>query len=149
MYTLLTEKLTLASYSYNRLLFTIFPEVKTGEVIKKFQGLSIPSINLSFELSRSLLELSVKDRIYYLQEKLQEIISSGAEDKLFLYHIEILFEPSLKNNPMSLLEKFSRKKTLLVQWPGEFDGQFLIYGTDSSGEYIKYKYSAEMVLINP
>jgi len=112
-------------------------------------GLSVPSINLSFELSKALLDLSVRDRIYYLQEKLQEIISSRGEDKLFLYHIEILFEPSLESNPMSLLEKFSRMKTLLVQWPGEYDGQFLMYGTDGSRDYTKYKYSAEMVLINP
>ncbi|HPZ10131.1 MAG TPA: BREX-3 system P-loop-containing protein BrxF [Candidatus Eremiobacteraeota bacterium] len=141
--------LTLASYSYNRLVFTLFPEVNTGEVIKKLHGLSVPSINLSFELSKALLDLSVRDRIYYLQEKLQEIISSRGEDKLFLYHIEILFEPSLESNPMSLLEKFSRMKTLLVQWPGEYDGQFLMYGTDGSRDYTKYKYSAEMVLINP
>ncbi len=110
------------------------------------EKLDIPAINISLVLSKELLELSITDRQYLTPEILKNIITNYPEPILFLYNIEVIFESSLRQEPVLLLRKLSLIKNLLVHYPGEFDGRYLVYSEPGHKEYLKYPVSIDMVI---
>ncbi|MEQ8192326.1 MAG: BREX-3 system P-loop-containing protein BrxF [Candidatus Eremiobacterota bacterium] len=114
--------------------------IKTAE-----KELNIPSVNLSLSLTERLLTMSVKERVYKLSDVLLEIIPEKSSS-IFLTSIEVLFEPSLEVNLFPLLKKLARTCTLIVNWPGEYDGNYLIYGRPEHREYMREKYLSELII---
>jgi hypothetical protein len=97
----------------------------------------VDAINLNLHLSTRLLEKSPKERIPVLLEQLRDLINIGAP-LVVLNHCEVLFDKSLKNDPLKLLENISRNKTILVAWPGDYQDGNLIYATPDHPEYRCY-----------
>lgn len=144
----LKDKVIGSQYLYNKLFFVLGDERKFKEVLLQLnKEKQCPIINLSLILSQKLMNLSIKDRSYFLPEILGELILQEVKsEEVALYHIEALFEPSLYHNPISLLEKLSRKKILFVHWSGEFDGKNLVYGKPGHREYCNFAYPSDMVI---
>jgi len=128
------------------LLFLVGQDIGMRIISDVRKNLNIPIINLSLILSKELLELSIPDRQYLIPEILKNIITKYPEPALFLYNIEVLFESSLRQDPVLLLQCLSLTKKLLVYYPGEFDGKYLIYSEPGHKEYLKHPVSGDIII---
>ena len=57
---------------------------------------------------------------------------------VLLDNIEILFDVSLQQNPLLLLQGLSRNRTLVVSWNGSIQDGILSYGEPWHPEFRKY-----------
>jgi hypothetical protein len=53
-------------------------------------------------------------------------------------NIEILFEVSLKQDPLRLLQQISRNRTVVATWNGTIAGGYLTYAATNHPEYRRY-----------
>ena len=104
-------------------------------------GEPIPYLNLNLHLSQRLLELASKARPLRVRRLLAQIIDAYPEPALALDNIELLFEPSLHQDPLALLKELSRNKALIVAWGGPYDDerQVLTYAEPGHPEYRRYE----------
>lgn len=96
---------------------------------------SIPSIWLNREISKLLIGKSdttyPKEIIDWISKEIIEI-----DEKVILFtDIEILFEPSLNLNPLTIFKQTSRNTSLLVMWPGEYKDNTLSYASPEHSHY--------------
>lgn len=95
-------------------------------------------ININYILSEQLINVEESDYPF----KVERILSDVMDDRSKLYylqHIDILFDSKLKINPVKLLENLSKVYKLIVDWPGEYKDNTLIYGEYGHPEYFTYK----------
>lgn len=95
-------------------------------------------LNLSKELSRRLLSIPREKRPEQVFQLLQEIVESQQESVLLFDNIEILFLPELDLEPLKVLSKLSREKTIVAAWVGSFDGSQLIWSEPGRPDYKTY-----------
>jgi hypothetical protein len=95
-------------------------------------------INLNLELSRALLELTERQRILRLPVLIDEIIGKTGDQVVLIDNIEILFEVSLKQDPLRLLQQISRNRTVVATWNGTITGRYLTYAAPNHPEYRRY-----------
>lgn len=98
-------------------------------------AINIPYINLNLRLSKKLQNIPKSNYPLQVGEKLNEIFNSYHAHALWLGNIEILFDKQLQQHPVRLLEQLSKRFKLIVSWPGEYDGNALIYATPEHPEY--------------
>jgi predicted AAA+ superfamily ATPase len=94
-------------------------------------------ININLELSQRLLEMTNKKRILKVAEKLDEVLAPYQKCAI-LDPIEILFDVSLKQDPLALLKRISRNRTIIASWNGTIDNGKLIYSETGHPEYRTY-----------
>ncbi|GEM_PF-1193298 len=142
------DKIAQLQYSYNRIIFLAGGGAAASKAIKKISDeLSIPIVNISLMLSSTLKDITPKEREDILPDILQRaIIDENNREVILLDHMEILFEPSLNHDPFVLLEKISRMRTLLVHFPGNFDGTCLTWSTPEYRDYIRHKVPEGLVI---
>ncbi len=117
-------------FYYYQLILVVGPS-KSGKtyVLKEIsKKLSVPIINLNLELSKHLLKIPKSTRILHLPEILEEICRKH-KDIVLLDNTEVLFEPTLKQHPLELLKKLSRKRTVIATWNGKIKDNHLLYAT--------------------
>jgi hypothetical protein len=73
------------------------------------------------------------------------MLSESNEEVVLLDNIEILFDPSLQQDPLRLLLNLSRNRTLVVSWNGQIKNNILSYAEPGHPEYRRY--SVENFLI--
>ncbi len=136
---------------YHRLLL-IAGEHGTGKtrLLKELsRQQTIPYLNLNLHLSQRLLDLTTKQRPLRVRRILAQIIDDRTESVLALDNIELLFEPSLHQDPLALLKELSRNKSLVVAWGGPYDetGQILTYAEPGHPEYRRYERPETLVIV--
>jgi type II secretory pathway predicted ATPase ExeA len=134
------QKISETADLYYRLVMLVAP-AGTGKTIalrEVHERSSAPLINVNLELSRRMLDLTVRQRALSLPRLLSEIISAAQTEVVLLDNIEILFDPSLKQDPLRLLQGLSRHKTLVAAWCGSIDGPYMVYATPEHPEYRRY-----------
>ena len=96
---------------------------------------ALPSVSLNKKISKLLIGNSAttfsRKIIDWLSRKIKEI----DEDIILFTDIEILFQPSLKLNPLTIFNQISRNTSLLVMWPGEFKNNTLSYASPEHAHY--------------
>ncbi|MBW1814487.1 MAG: BREX-3 system P-loop-containing protein BrxF [Deltaproteobacteria bacterium] len=112
------EKIEQASSLYHRLVLLVAPSGtgKTSALREVGQYLGSPVVNVNLELSRRMLDLTVKQRAQ-----------------------------SLKQDPLRLLQGLSRNRTVVATWNGEIKNQTLIYAGPEHPEYHRYP-ASELVV---
>ncbi len=124
---------------YHRLLLLVGPAHcgKTELLQNLHQETSAPLININLELSRRMLEIPEAKRAYFLPQVLKDILprESGL---ILLDNIEILFDNSLRQDPLKLLQNQSRKHSIIAAWNGSIDGESLTYAAAGHPEYRRY-----------
>lgn len=128
---------------YYRLLLITGPH-RTGKtrLLKELsRQQNLPYLNLNLHLSQRLLDLTTKERPLRVRRILAQIIDSHPESVLAVDNIELLFEPSLQQEPLALLQELSRNKSLIVAWGGSYDEQrrVLTYAEPGHPEYRRYE----------
>lgn len=144
------KKITQAAELYNRLVILVAPS-GSGKT-KVLQDVHLltqaPLINVNLELSRRMLELTERQRTLQLSRLLGDIVASSLSDVVLLDNIEILFDLSLKQDPLRLLLALSRKQTVVVSWSGSVDGKYLTYAVPEHPEYRKYS-AKDFLMVTP
>jgi hypothetical protein len=144
---------------YHRLILVVSPPGggKTEALRSVQEKTDSHFLNVSLELSRSLLELTERQRKLQASRILGRLVSEtviqGSTDSSYrgggmvlLDNIELLFDASLALDPLRLLEEISRNCTLVVAWPGHVKGGWLLYARPGHPEYRRYPVGDLMIV---
>lgn len=136
----LLNRISIAPQQYNRLIILLNPVSQIVDMSKLdiVGKLGLRYINLGLELSQMLLDLTERQRVLKVPQLVDQIIGSIEDNPAILDHIEILFEPSLQQDPLRLLQGLSRNKTILAIWNGQVNNGYLTYASVDHPEYCKY-----------
>lgn len=136
----LRGRIGLAPQQYHRLIILLNPEHQfTVSKIKDIAGkMGLGYVNLGLELSQMLLDLTERQRALKLPQLVEQIANGVEGIPVLLDHVEILFEPVLKQDPLRLLQGLSRNKTILAVWNGQILNGYLTYAVPEHPEYRRY-----------
>jgi hypothetical protein len=153
MGTPLSEKvlarLDSATELYHRLVLVAAPSGsgKTAALQDIAKRTGAPLLNLNLEVSRSLLDLTGRQRALQLPRVLEEVVGR-AQPLVLLDNIEILFDVTLEQDPLRLLQGLSRNRTVVASWNGPVDNGYLSYATPEHPEYRRYP-ARDLVVVCP
>ncbi len=144
------QKIGPASELYYRLIVLVAPagSGKTLALQDVHDRTAAPLINVNLELSRRMLDLTERQRALQLPHLLAEIVSATAADVVLLDNVEVLFDVSLKQDPLRLLQGLSRNKTLIAAWCGSIVGEHMVYATPDHPEYKRFPLR-NILVVNP
>lgn len=135
---------------YHRLILVVAPpgggKTKALQVVA--QQTELPLANLNLELSRHLLDLTERQRVMRVSRLLGDIVNGYDNETILLDNTEILFDTSLKQNPLSLLQGVSRNKVVVAAWNGTVEKGHLTYATPDHPEYRRYP-TRDLVFVAP
>ena len=128
-----------AKMLYHRLILVTAPSGagKTEALREVAASTGARLVNLNLELSRRMLGLTERERTLRLPDLLDEVV--GRDDPLVLLdNIEILFDVSFDQNPLGLLQRVSRNRTIVAAWNGTLEKGYLIYAAPEHPEHWRY-----------
>ena len=136
------EKTEQALMMYHRLVLVVGSSgVGKTKVLQDVSSrIAAPLVNVNFELSRRMLDLTERQRLLEMPRILSEIVDAVASNSyiVLLDNIEILFEVSLRRDPLGLLQQLSRYKTVVAAWNGRIDDGYLVYAVPGHSEFRRY-----------
>jgi len=139
-----------AAELYHRLVMLVAPAGagKTAALQDVHERTMAPLVNVNLELSRRMLDLTERQRALQLPRLLAEIVGASAADVVLLDNVEVLFDVSLKQDPLRLLQGLSRNRTVVAAWSGSIDGEHMVYATPDHPEYKRYPLR-DFLVVNP
>ena len=144
----IAERIDAAAELYHRLILLVGPPGagKTTALQNLHQRLGAPLINVNLELSQQMLDLTQRQRALQLPRLLSEIVQGPGSDVVLLDNIELLFDASLQQDPLRLLQGLSRNTTLVVAWGGSVERGDLVYAEPGHHEYHRYPLKGLLVV---
>ena len=125
---------------YYRLILVIAPAAagKTTSLRDVRDRTGAPLVNVNLDLSRRMLELTERQRSLQVLAHFREIVANCGGEMILLDNIEVIFDVTLKQDPLRLLQGLSRNKTIVAAWNGTIVDNSLIYGVPTHPEYKRY-----------
>jgi hypothetical protein len=121
---------------HSKLLLLIGNSGKTRLLRALAQRLDTIPINIGVKLGQRLVATPVSDRGFSANELLREVTDkSPGEVPLLLDNLEVLFEPSLKINPLDCVKRLAHSRRVVAVWPGEMRDNRLVYAAMGHPEY--------------
>jgi len=120
---------------YCRLLLITGDSPSKNDLLRQIWNDVNNPLHVGKELVMSLCdqvpEQRTKMTVDFFKQKLNK------EDRLYLTDIEILFDPSLRINPINLFRDIARNQIVIVNWPGKinFSEKKLTYASPECAEY--------------
>lgn len=96
---------------------------------------NLPFVCVNRDLSKILLS---KPNVNYSRDIVtwfSTITNDIQRDPIVIQEIELLFEPIMDLDPLTLFRQASRNKKFLILWPGEFKNNKLSYATPEHAHY--------------
>ena len=90
--------------------------------------LCLPTINLSLLLSQRLLNQNRRQRALNAEDVATEVIDENYKSGLCLDDTELLFDSTLKLNPLVFLREITRNRLIVATWNGVVTGGELRFG---------------------
>ena len=139
-----------AMHMYHRLILVVAPlgAGKTAELREVAQRTGYNYINVNLELSRCMLELTQRQRQLQVSRLLRDIIRTAHDQAVLLDNLEILFDVSLKLDPLRCLQDVARDRTVVAAWNGTVTAGHLTYATPDHPEYRRYALE-DLVVVCP
>jgi len=101
--------------------------------------LNAKPLNVGAMLGRRLAVTPISDRGFSTNELLREITDGVGDDApLLLDNLEVLFEPSLKVNPLNVIKLLAHSRRVIAVWPGEVRNDRLTYAGMGHPEHRDY-----------
>ena len=146
----IVRKIADAAGQYHRLVLLVAPSGagKTSALQEVHKRISAPLVNVNLELSRRMLECNERQRALQSPRLLTEIVGVSEGDVVLLDNIEILFDVSLKQDPLRLLQGISRNKTVVAALSGAISGEHMVYATPGHPEFKRYSLR-DFLVVNP
>ena len=134
------RKIGEAANHYYRLILVVAPAGggKTTSLRDVRDRTGAPLVNVNLDLSRQMLELTERQRSLQVLGLLRDIITNNSGEMILLDNTEVIFDVALKQNPLRLLQRLSRNKTIVAAWNGTVVNNSLIYGVPDHPEYRHY-----------
>lgn len=131
--------LEVADGLYHRLVLLVAESGsgKTGVLQEVADAFGTQVINVNRALSYEMLELTARQRSLRLPSILKQL-AAQTEPPVVLDNLEILFDKTLKRDPLSLLRNISRNRGVVASWSGRFSGGRLLYAEREHPEYQEY-----------
>lgn len=127
---------------YYRLIIVAGPmgSGKTGVLRSVSDKTGAPIVNVNLEVSRDLLPMTERQRSVRLPRVMEQIVAtaSAGRDLVLLDNVEVLFDAALKQDPLRLLQRLSRNRTIISTWAGRIDGREIVYADPEHPEYRRY-----------
>ena len=99
----------------------------------------IEPLNVGLELGRELAMIPQAQRHLQVDDVLRVLISKHARNDLVLIdNIEILFDRTLRVDPLGLLKRQARATRIVAAWPGELRNGRLLYARLGHPEHQEY-----------
>jgi hypothetical protein len=135
---------------YHRLVLVVAPlgAGKTAALREVAQQTGYNYINVNLELSQCMLELTQRQRQLQVPRLLRDIIRTAHEQAVLLDNLEILFDTSLKLDPLRCLQDVARDRTVVAAWNGTVTAGHLTYATPDHPEYRRYALE-DLVIVCP
>lgn len=145
----IVQKINQAPALYYRLILVVAPAGagKTAALQNVQEQIPAHLVNVNLALSRQLLELTERQRALQIPRLLEKIVGNDNEVVL-LDNIEVLFDISLQQDPLRLLQRLSRNKIIVAAWNGNIDEDSLIYATPAHPEYRRYSIQ-DVLIVSP
>lgn len=97
--------------------------------------LKLPRLNLSLHLSKRLLGQSRRQRSLNAEDVAIEVIDEHLKSGLCLDDTELLFDSTLRLNPLVFLQDISRNRLIVATWNGVLTGGELRFGHTGHPDY--------------
>ncbi len=129
-----------ASELYHRLvmLVALSGSGKTAALQEVHRRTAAPLVNINLELAYHMLELTERQRGLQLPRLLTDIVNTTSTNVVLLDNIEVLFDVTLKQDPLRILQGISRNRTVVAAWSGSIENHHLIYATPNHPEFKRY-----------
>lgn len=137
-----------AEQLYYRLILVVVPSGmgKTRALREVAKNTDFGYTNINVELSQRLLSLTERQRSLQIFRLLNEIVEKSGTQVVLLDNTELLFDTSLQQDPLRLLQAISRNKTVVASWNGSIENQHLIYAQPDHPEYRRYPTTGLLVI---
>lgn len=125
---------------YNRLVLVVGPSGtgKTAVLRTIGEAENVPVLPVGAQVSQRLLELTERQRVLQLPTILEEAVAGLPPEMTLLDNTEVLFSPVLKQDPLRLLQRISRNRTVVASWLGTVSGGRLTYAAPGHPEFRRY-----------
>jgi hypothetical protein len=135
---------------YHRLILVVAPSgAGKTSVLRQVSGRTgFPYINVNLELSRRLLELTERQRALQAPRLLSDIALKNSDRAVLLDNLEVLFDVSLKQDPLRCLQGLGRQITVVASWTGTHGSSYLTYATPEHPEYRRYP-AGDLLIVSP
>lgn len=101
--------------------------------------LNTAPLNVGMKLGLRLAATPVSDRGFSTNESLRDVADGVRNDvPLLLDNLEVLFEPSLRINPLNVIKLLAHSRLVIAAWPGELRNDRLIYAGMGHPEHRDY-----------
>ncbi|MBF0308901.1 MAG: BREX-3 system P-loop-containing protein BrxF [Magnetococcales bacterium] len=133
---------------YHRLVLVVGPSGsgKTTVLNRLAEGKGWRVLNLGLDLARSMLELTERQRPLRVQKLLDGLLEPIKAEVIVLDNTEILFDASLKLEPLRLLQSLSRDRSVIASWNGSVSEGQLTFALPDHPEFRRYP-ARELMLI--
>lgn len=142
------EQIGHAESLYHRLVLVVGADGsgKTSALRAVAECIDAPLVNVGLELSRRLLDLTERQRRIRAPELLGRIVTETASDIVLLDNVELLFDVALHQNPLGLLQRLSRRRTVVATWNGSMEDGHIVYAGPGHPEYRRYPVDGFLVV---
>ena len=134
---------------YHRLVLVVAP-AGSGKTtaLRSVQGhIDAPLVNVNLQLALQMLDLTERQRALRLPQLLSEVVDAQGGPLVLLDNIEILFDTSLKQDPLRLLQRLSRTKTVIAAWSGDVVDDSITYAAPNHPEYRRYPVAGDFLIV--
>ena len=140
-----------AGQLYYRLVLVVAPSGggKTGALQDVAKRTGARLVNVNLELSRLMLDLTERQRALQVGRLMEEIVAEVGEELVLLDNIEMLFDTALNQDPLRLLQRVSRNRTVVAAWNGAIKSGQLIYASPEHPGYRRYPVKDFLVITAP
>lgn len=130
------ESITLVRSQYEKLILIAGRRGSGKTIVLRQLAILVNSnvTSISLEMSRLLLPYTTKQRAIKAAEIFNEIVSQSTPVHIF-DNMELLFDASLKLDPLQLLRNASRNQIIVASWPGDHSNGRLSYSTFGHSEH--------------
>lgn len=140
-----------AASLYHRLVLVVGPpdsgKTQALQAVARRTGGRLLNVNL--ELSRCMLDLTARQRALQVGQLLADAIEQAETDVVLLDNTEMLFDPTLRQDPLRLLQAVSRARTVVAAWNGKVDADRLSYAEPGHPEYRQYPTDGLLMAVEP
>lgn len=135
---------------YHRLILVVAPSGagKTEALREVARQTGYRYLNVNLELSRCMLELTQRQRQLQGSRLLQDLTRIFHDQAVLLDNLELLFDVSLKLDPLRCLQDLARDQTIVAAWNGTITAGHLTYATPDHPEYRRYALE-DLVVVCP